>query len=221
VGRGRASGNPRVTVAGAPVIAPDTSLAWLVDLAGREAEHPVHGVLPKRHWTWRSSGGVRATPPESGEFADAVALQLAAAEKRMLDLLAAWPLCTTEQLANLMGGLTDRRANQLLRSLRRLGLAQRDGEVHLLSDEGLSYLARRDRAAVGPTLDRWTPQRDGGVYIWSALRASTRGASTSGSWRSSSRCSPSTPATRGSTSCSTCCLGTARRSRIRIATRAT
>ncbi|MCY4640892.1 MAG: hypothetical protein OXC94_11215, partial [Chloroflexi bacterium] len=98
----------------APVIAADTSLAWLVDLAGREAEHPVHGVLPKRHWTWRSSGGVRATPPASGGVAEAVALQLAAAEKRMLDLLAAGPLCTTAQTANLMGGPTERPGNPLL-----------------------------------------------------------------------------------------------------------
>ena len=155
----------------APVIAPDTSLAWLVDLAGREAEHPVHGVLPKRHWAWLSAGGVRATPPASRAFADAVATQLGAAEKRMLDLLAAWPLCTTEQLANLMGGLTERRANQLLGALRRLGLARREGEAHVLSDEGLAYLARRDRAAVGTALDRWSAEpTDGGAYAGTALR---------------------------------------------------
>ena len=41
----------------------------------------------------------------------------------------------------------------------------------MLTDEGLSALARRDRAAVGPLLDRWTPQRDGDIYIGSALRA--------------------------------------------------
>ena len=59
----------------APLIAPDTSLAWLVDLAGREAEHPVHGVLPKRHWAWLSSGAVRATPPSGDDaFGDVLAL---------------------------------------------------------------------------------------------------------------------------------------------------
>ena len=111
-----------------PVVAPDVSLAWLVDLAGRESQHPVHTVLPKRRPDWLSARGVRATTPASGEaFADAVALQLGGAEKRMLDLLAAWPLCTTEQLANLVGGLSDRRANQLLRPLRRLGLTRREG----------------------------------------------------------------------------------------------
>jgi len=155
-----------------PVVAPHASLAGLVDLAGREAGHPVHTVLPKRYWAWPTSGGGRATTPTAADaFGESVALRLTAAEKRMLDLLAAWPLCTTEQFANLMGGLSDRRANQLLRPLRRLGLARREGEVHVLTDEGLTYLARRDRAAVGPMLDRWTPQRDGGVYIGTALRA--------------------------------------------------
>ncbi|MXZ88373.1 MAG: hypothetical protein F4Z07_05920 [Dehalococcoidia bacterium] len=155
-----------------PVIKPDSSLAWLVDLAGREAEHPVHRVMPKRLWAWRTSGGARATPPVPGDLAGAVATRLGAAEKRMLNLLAAWPLCTTEQLANLMGGLTERRANQLLGALRRLGLARREGEAHVVTDEGLAYLARRDRAAVGTVLGRWSAERtDGGVYAGTALRA--------------------------------------------------
>ena len=156
-----------------PVVAPHASLAGLVDLAGREAEHPVHTVLPKRRPRWLSAGGARATPLTAADtFGDAVALQLTTAEKRMLDLLAAWPLCTTEQLANLMGGLSDRRANQLLRPLRRLGLARREGEAHVLTDEGLTYLARRDRAAVGPMLDRWSAERtDAGSYAGTALRA--------------------------------------------------
>ena len=154
-----------------PAIKPSSSLAWLVDVAGREAEHPVHRVMPKRLWAWRT-GGARTTPPRSGDLAGAVATSLGAAEKRMLDLLAAWPLCTTEQLASLMGGLGERRANQLLRPLRRLGLARREGEAHVLTDEGLSYLARRDRAAVGTALGRWSAERTpDGLYAGTALRA--------------------------------------------------
>lgn len=71
-----------------PVVKPDSSLAWLVDLAGREAEHPVRRVKPKRLWAWRSSGGARATPPGPRDLANAVVTQLGSAEKRMLDLLA-------------------------------------------------------------------------------------------------------------------------------------
>ncbi|MYD65369.1 MAG: hypothetical protein F4X26_05225 [Chloroflexi bacterium] len=155
-----------------PVIEPSSSLAWLVDLAGREAEHPVHRVMPKRLWAWRAPGGARAAPPGAGDLADAVATRLGSAEKRMLDLLAAWPLCTTEQLANLMGGLTDRRASQLLGPLRRLGFARREGEAHVLTDDGLGYLARRDRAAVGTALGRWSAERTAdGLYAGTALRA--------------------------------------------------
>ena len=90
----------------------------------------------------------------------------------MLDLSADWPLSTTERIAGLMGGVTARRANQVLRTLSRRSLIRRDGKVHVLTDEGLTYIARRDRAAVGPTLDRWTPQQaEGGTYIGNALRA--------------------------------------------------
>ena len=67
-----------------------------------------------------------------------------------------WPLSATEQLAGLMGGVTARRATQVLRSLRRRSLVRQDGKAHVLTDDGLTTPARRDRAAVGPTLDRWT-----------------------------------------------------------------
>ena len=53
----------------------------------------------------------------------------------------------------------DRRANQVLRVLTEaLALIRADGELHVLTDEGLTYLARRDRAAVGQVLDRWTAE---------------------------------------------------------------
>ena len=57
-----------------------------------------------------------------------------------------------------MGGLTRRRANQVLRSLPEHGLVRADGESHVLTDEGLTYLVRRDRAAVRQILDRWTSE---------------------------------------------------------------
>ena len=97
---------------------------------------------------------------------------MALAENQVLDLSADWPLSTTERIAGLMGGVTPRRANQVLRSHRRRSLLRRDGKVHVLTDEGLTTFARRDRAAVGPMLDRWTPQQaEDGTYIGTALRA--------------------------------------------------
>ena len=118
---------------------------------------------------------VRADLPEPAQqLASALAVQLTRAEKDVLDLLAAWPRCNREQLAGLMGGVTPRRVNQVLRSLREHGLVSEDACRLMLTDLGLTHLARRDRAAVGLTLDRWTAQPSvshPSVYAGSALRA--------------------------------------------------
>ena len=73
-----------------------------------------------------------------------------------------------------MGGVTPRRVNQVLRALREHGLVLEDDSRLMLSDRGLTCLARRDRAAVGLVLDRWTAQptvSGPSVYAGSALRA--------------------------------------------------
>ncbi len=120
--------------------------------------------------------GVQASMPEpSQQLTSAPSVQLTRAGKDALDLLAAWPLCTREQLAGLMRGVTLRRVNQVnqvLRSLSQHGLVRADGALHMLTDEGLTYLARRDRAAVGLTLDRWSAEPSSsnpGVYARTAL----------------------------------------------------
>ena len=84
---------------------------------------------------------------------------------------AIWLTC---QLAGLMGGVTRRRANQVIRSLVMYGLVRTDGPLHVLTDEGLKFLARRDRAAVGQILGRWSAEpsdRNPQVYAGTALRA--------------------------------------------------
>ena len=119
--------------------------------------------------------GVQATMSEPTEqLAPALSVQLTRAEKDALDLLCAWPLCTREQLAGLMGGVTLRRVNQVLRSLSQHGLVRADEPLHMLTDEGLTYLARRDRAAVGLTLDRWSAEPlylNADIYAGTAVRA--------------------------------------------------
>ena len=105
------------------------------------------------------SSNVRIDVPEpTQQLKASLAIQLTGAEKELLDLLAAWPLSTRKQLAGLMGGVTTHRAGQVLRSLTQRSLVRSDGALHTLTDEGLTYLARRDRAAVGPLLDRWTAE---------------------------------------------------------------
>ena len=158
-------------------VSPDSSLpgilAWMDRLLDssysflRDNSKPNPGAL--------YPSGVQAAMPESTQqLTSALAVQLTRADKDALDLLAAWPLCSREQLAGLMGGVTMRRVNQLLRSLSQHGLVRADGPLHMLTDEGLTYLARRDRAAVGLTLDRWSAEpaySNPGVYAGTALRA--------------------------------------------------
>ena len=153
-----------------PVIAPDVSLARMVDAAGDMAGHPIHARRRGPDPDQTYPGSVRATAPDE-RFGDGLATQLTATEKQALDLLAAWPLCTTEQLGGLLGGVSDRRVNQVLGPLRRRGLVRRQGDALALTDEGLTYIARRDRAAVGTVLDRWSSEGDGsGRYAGTALR---------------------------------------------------
>ena len=158
-------------------IDPDTSLAsilaWMDRLLDKSnsllRERPTadpEALYPTR---------VKAAMPEPAEqLTSSLAVQLTRAEKDALDLLSAWPLCTREQLAGLMGGVTLRRVNQMLRPLREHDLVREDGSLFMPTDEGLTRLARRDRAAVGLTLDRWSPEPTDSnppVYVGTALRA--------------------------------------------------
>ena len=158
-------------------ISPETCLAAILPWAD--------GLLESSHRSRRDNpgpdpdalyvSGVQATMPEPAEqLASALAVQLTRAEKDVLDLLAAWLLCSREQLAGLMGGVTLRRVNQALRPLREHNLVQEDDSRLMLTDRGLTCLARRDRAAVGLTLDRWTAQpavSNPRVHAGTALRA--------------------------------------------------
>ena len=139
----------------------DASLAGILAWAERllDSSYSFLRNRPKPKPSGLYPSGVQASMPESVEqLTPALSVQLTRAEKDALDLLSAWPLCTREQIAGLMGGVTMRRVNQVLRSIAQHGLVRSDEPLHMLTDEGLTYLARRDRAAVGLTLDRWSPE---------------------------------------------------------------
>ena len=170
-------------------VVPDVSLNAIVNWTDRlveisEADRRRYGFEKPRNPTPDPEALYpshrRATMPEPAQqLESALAVQLTRAEKDALDLLAAWPLCTTEQLAGLMDGVTHRRANQVLQSLTGRGLLRTDRQRHVLTREGLTYLARRDRAAPRMVLGRWSARqrrplnaRDRG-YAGSALRSIT------------------------------------------------
>ena len=120
-------------------IDPDASLAGILAWAERllDSSYSFLRDRPKPKPGALYPSGVQATMPESVEqLTLAFSVQLTRAEKDALDLLSAWPLCTREQLAGLMGGVTLRRVNQVLRSLTQHGLVRTDEPLHMLTDEG-------------------------------------------------------------------------------------
>ena len=155
-------------------INPDVSLDDIMGWLGRRARHAT-GDRPRPDPEELYPSGLRALMPQPTEqVKNSLAVKLTRAEKQALDLLAAWPLCNTDQFMGLMGGVTRRRANQVIRSLADYGLIRAEGESHLLTDDGLTYLARRDRASVGQVLDRWTAEpglNNPQAYVGTALRA--------------------------------------------------
>ena len=155
-------------------INPDLSLDDIMGWLGRRVKHAT-GDRPTPDPEELYPSGLRALMPKPTEqVKSSLSVRLTRAEKQALDLLAAWPLCNSDQLAGLMGGVTRRRANQVIRSLADYGLVRAEGEPHLLTDEGLTWLARRDRASVGQVLDRWTAEpslSNPHVYAGTALRS--------------------------------------------------
>ena len=158
-------------------IDPDTSLSGILAWMDRllDSSHSSFRDNPRPDLEDLYSSRVKAAMPEPArQITSSLSAQLTRAGKDALDLLSAWALCTREQLAGLMGGVTLRRVNQVLRALRERDLVREDGALLMLTDEGLTHLARRDRAAVGLTLDRWSPEltlRKPSVYVGTALRA--------------------------------------------------
>ena len=167
----------------APGVSLNAIMAWTDRLAGNSADssrqrNPGAERPPRPDPETLYPDHLRAAMPEPSELLrSSLAVRLTSAEKDALDLLASWPLCTTDQLAGLMGGVTRRRVNQVLSSLAGHSLVRPDGQRHVLTDEGLRYLARRDRAAVGPVVGRWSARKrrrhnaNAPVYAGTALRS--------------------------------------------------
>ena len=166
-----------------PGVSLDAIIAWTDRVAGRSAEssrqrNPGAERKPRPDPETLYPDHLRAAMPEPSELLrSSLAVRLTRVEKDALDLLASWPLCTTDQLAGLMGGVTRRRVNQVFNSLTSHSLVRAEGQRHALTDEGLRYLARRDRAAVGLVIGRWSARKRrrrntrAPVYAGTALRA--------------------------------------------------
>lgn len=147
--------NPPVKIE--PEVSLWTIIAWTDRLVGASHTGQTEKQMPDPDALYSSDVRINMPNPIS-QLKESLAIQLSGAEKEKLDLLAAWPLSTRKQLAGLMGGVTTHRAGQIICSLTKHHLVSTRGAHYFLTDEGLTYLARRDRAAVGPLLDRLTAE---------------------------------------------------------------
>ena len=95
----------------------------------------------------------------AGEIADhMLPVFLRPAEKRALDLISDWSWIGLGELAGLMG-VSPQRASQLVNPLEGFGLAARPSEAGrrlVLTDRGLTLLARSDRTSVALAKKRWS-----------------------------------------------------------------
>ena len=106
-------------------VSPDSSLPGILTWAERllDSSYPFLRDNPKPSPGALYPSGVQASMLEpSLQLTSALSVQMTRVDKDALDLLAAWPLCTRERIAGLMGGVTLRRVNQVLRSLSQRGL---------------------------------------------------------------------------------------------------
>ena len=130
------------------------TLSEVVGLVTSGGQNPAEPPLARVSSPW-------GLPREDSERPWLLPAQLSAAEKRTLDLIADWPWSRPLHLGGLLG-VGERRLAQLLSPLderRLLTRVVRAGNPRLvLSDRGLAYLARRDRASVGAARKRWSAE---------------------------------------------------------------
>ena len=113
-------------------------------------------------------GGTGASVPEH-----MLPALLKPAEKRALDLISDWPWLGLQDLVGLLG-VTNQRASQFTTALEGFGLAARVPAAErrlVLTDAGLTLLARRDRTAVGGAKKRWSaaPPDSEGAGDWRSV----------------------------------------------------
>lgn len=130
------------------------------------AERPLARVRPP--WD------LEVPPPGRDLPDDLLPALLRPAEKRVLDLLSDWPWIAPAHLQGLLG-VSRSRLLRILATLGDFGLANRvpaAGGRLVLTERGLAFLARRDRASVGTVRRRWSasPLDAGGDGDWRAVR---------------------------------------------------
>ncbi len=136
---------------------------WVVGRTYRTLEQVVSQADLGGRFPWETPERKRASLPDPERMVQtAPAFGMSPAEKRVLDLITDHPMIPREHLARWLG-VSDGRISQMTRSLTHTwSLVEQQGKRgdvrYTLSERGIRYITRRDRAQLATTMAAWSTQ---------------------------------------------------------------
>ena len=137
---------------------------WVIGRMYRTLEQVVSQAEPGGRFQPEAPERKRASLPDPERMVrSSPAFGLSPAEKRALDLITDHPMIPREHLARWLG-VSDGRVIQMTRSLTHTwGLVEQHGKRgavrYTLSDRGIGYITRRDRAQLSTTMAAWSTEK--------------------------------------------------------------
>ncbi len=134
---------------------------WVVGKTYRTLEQVVSQAEPGGRFPWETPERKRASLPDPERMvSSAPAFGVSPSEKRVLDLITDHPMIPREHLARWLG-VSDGRISQMTRSLvNDWALVEQHGKRadvrYTLSERGIGYITRRDRAQLSTTMAAWS-----------------------------------------------------------------
>ena len=136
---------------------------WVVGKTYRTLEQVVSQADPGSRFPWETPERKRASLPDPERMVrSAPSFGVSPSEKRALDLITDHPMIPREHLARWLG-VSDGRVSQMTRSLvSEWGLVEQHGKRadvrYTLSERGIRYITRRDRAQLSTTMAAWSTE---------------------------------------------------------------
>ena len=136
---------------------------WVVGRTYRTLEQVVSQANSGGWFPWETPERKRASLPDPERMVQsAPAFGVSPSEKRVLDLITDHPMIPREHLARWLG-VSDGRVSQITRSLTQTwGLVEQHGKRgdvrYTLSERGIRYITRRDRAQLSTTMAAWSTE---------------------------------------------------------------
>ena len=136
---------------------------WVVGRTHRTLEQVVSQAEPGGRFPWETPERKRASLPDPKRLVHAApACGVSPSEKRALDLITDHPMLPREHLARWLG-VSDGRVSQMTRSLAETWAlveqhGKRSGVRYTLSEGGIRYITRPDRAQLATTMAAWSAE---------------------------------------------------------------